>query len=119
MACNSEAILRSRIVSHRVSSRPSLPGPPSVILSEVRRTPNGVEGPRVRCDRPQPSLIFSSHEGRSGAASLDPLGSKLGTVFVSVFLVLFVPASIFAQQSRNKFDDHIQAFVRNGDFSGS
>jgi len=37
----------------------------------------------------------------------------------SVLLMLCCPTSTFAQQSRNKFEDHIQAFVRNGDFSGS
>jgi CubicO group peptidase (beta-lactamase class C family) len=40
-------------------------------------------------------------------------------LLVGVLLVLFFPTSIFAQPSRSRFDDHIQAFVRNGDFSGS
>src|SRR5215470_4346771 len=36
---------------------------------------------------------------------------------IALLLLLFVPA--FPQTSRPRFDDHIQAYVRNGDFSGS
>jgi CubicO group peptidase (beta-lactamase class C family) len=106
-------------VSDRASCRRTIPRPISVILSAVRRPLNGVEGPRVRRGRHEPLLTFSPHNGRSAAPSIHRLGYEWRTLLVSVLLLLFFPLSIFAQQSRSRFDDHIQAFVRNGDFSGS
>jgi CubicO group peptidase (beta-lactamase class C family) len=38
---------------------------------------------------------------------------------ILAILLLFCGGSALAQQSRPRFDDHIQAYVRNGDFSGS
>src|SRR6266576_1833143 len=119
MACNPEATLRSCFVSDRQSCRQILSHPTSVIPSGERQTPNGVEGPRVCCGSHEPSLIFSLHNGTGGAPSVVRLGLNAGMLLFSVLLMLCYPTSTFAQQSRNKFDDHIQAFVRNGDFSGS
>ncbi len=50
---------------------------------------------------------------------MNHLEPKPGMLLFGVLLVLLFAPSTFAQQSRAKFDDHIQAYVRNGDFSGS
>ena len=98
-------------MSARASCRPKISRLTPVIPSAVWRTPNVVEGPRVCCHGLELPTTFSS------LASGGPYRSVISVL--AVLLVTFLTPLGVGQQSRNKFEDHIQAYVRNGDFSGS
>jgi len=48
-----------------------------------------------------------------------PFRSRLARLLIVVSTLLFSSISLFAQISHEKFDNYIEAYVRNGDFSGS
>ena len=73
-----------------------------VLVSEERRTSDTVEASPVRRGRQTTLRLFA------------PLLRTAATL-----ALFFLPCIVSSQTSRAKFEDHIQAYVRNGDFSGS